>query len=99
MRARQVVPPLRLRKPSLRFPATDWELAPWLPVTSFHRWIGLCAGTLQERQPSGSGKQVDYETRRRARQRDVQRRQLDQVWSVTPHVRPHAIGLCPGASR
>lgn len=98
MRARQVVPPLRLCKPSLRFPATDWELAPWLPVTSFHRWIGLRAGTLQERQPSGSGKRVDYETRRRAGNAMFSGAS-DPLWSVTPHARPHAIGLCPSASR
>lgn len=46
MRARRGMPPLRLRNPPLRSPATGWGLALWPPVTPFHHWVGLRAGTL-----------------------------------------------------
>jgi hypothetical protein len=46
MRARRDMPPLRLRNPPLRSPATGWVLEPWPPMRPFHHWIGLRAGTL-----------------------------------------------------
>jgi hypothetical protein len=49
-----------LRKPFLHLPETAWALNSWPPMTPFHHWIGLLAGTLLEGQPSGSGRQTDF---------------------------------------
>lgn len=51
-----------LRKPFLHSPGTVWELNSWPPMTPFHHWIGLLAGTLLEGQPGGCGGHVHFTT-------------------------------------